>query len=328
MKTWIAKLGLTALTAATLLLPGATTFASSSTLYVDDDKKQCSSAQFTDVQAAVNAAKSGDTIYVCPGTYHENVTITKKLTLQGKKVSGQALPVIATPDNGGFDPILKIQNAPDVRIRDLRLVGTNSEFGVLAEKSTHLTVEKLVIDDVGAGIVLRDGSNKGVIQKNTISQGEAAIAVLDSKEAKVKNNTLKASGQGLGFGIYVQRADKTTASNNTISDTEIGIYVETSSSVQVSSNTVTTPHEVGIRLEDVNKSTVRKNTVTDSKNNGIGLISGGGDNRDNTLEENTIKNSANQDAHDTSVGNKTAGTANTWEDNTCVTSDPAGLCKK
>ena len=36
---------------------------------VDDDRGDCPAAQFTSVQAAVDAAAPGDTIAICPGTY-------------------------------------------------------------------------------------------------------------------------------------------------------------------------------------------------------------------------------------------------------------------
>ena len=58
---------------------------------VDDDKADCPAATFTSIQAAVDAAATGDTITVCAGDYAEGtgapgtnaVTITKSLTLKG-----------------------------------------------------------------------------------------------------------------------------------------------------------------------------------------------------------------------------------------------------
>jgi hypothetical protein len=62
-------------------------------LVVDDDGMECPGAPFTTIQAAVTSAISGDTIQVCAGTYKENVTINKSLTLNGANagVAGNAV---------------------------------------------------------------------------------------------------------------------------------------------------------------------------------------------------------------------------------------------
>jgi len=39
--------------------------------------------QFPTIQAAINAASSGNTVKVLPGTYTEQITINKNLTLMG-----------------------------------------------------------------------------------------------------------------------------------------------------------------------------------------------------------------------------------------------------
>lgn len=60
-----------------------------------------------------------------------------------------------------------------------------------------------------------------------------------------------------------------------------------------------------------------------SGEDGIHLLAGASG---NTVEENEMKDSGGFDAHDESTGSETAGTANTWEENECETSSPAGLC--
>src|SRR5262245_35613575 len=59
-----------------------------STLYVENDRIQYPEAGYTSIQAAVNAARPGDTIQVYPGTYNEIVTVDKAgLKLLGDQVN-------------------------------------------------------------------------------------------------------------------------------------------------------------------------------------------------------------------------------------------------
>jgi parallel beta-helix repeat protein len=61
----------------------------SRTLLVDDDRNLYRNAQFTSIQAAVNAASPGDLILVGPGTYTESVTVNKRLIIQGTFAAGK-----------------------------------------------------------------------------------------------------------------------------------------------------------------------------------------------------------------------------------------------
>jgi len=101
---------------------------------VDDDKADCPAAAFTSVQAAVDAAKTGDTIAICPGKYAEGtgapgtnaLTITKSLTLQG---AGADLVSISPKAN----PLVRgsiIEENPDIRngVGDIvAIVGTPTQ---------------------------------------------------------------------------------------------------------------------------------------------------------------------------------------------------------
>jgi Right handed beta helix region len=75
------------------------------TLYVSRDARphnadrSCGSAAFQTVQAAVNAAPAGGKVTVCKGTYHEQVVISKPLSLVGQH---------ATIDEAGVTPALQV----------------------------------------------------------------------------------------------------------------------------------------------------------------------------------------------------------------------------
>ena len=55
---------------------------------------------YATISEAVTAASSGATIDVCPGTYPEQVTISKNLTLRGIKNGTLYAPTIVVPSGG------------------------------------------------------------------------------------------------------------------------------------------------------------------------------------------------------------------------------------
>src|ERR1035438_7235682 len=90
--------------------------------------------QFATIQLAVNAVPSGSTIKACPGTYPEQVTITKNLTLigNGPTASTVVVPAGGLVTNGvtditGFPTAAQIfvQNATAVTISHIAVDGAN-----------------------------------------------------------------------------------------------------------------------------------------------------------------------------------------------------------
>jgi Right handed beta helix region len=67
--------------------------------------RSCGSARFRTIQSAVNAVRPGGTVVVCPGTYHEQVVVTKPVSLQGQR---------ATIDEAGVFPRLVVPLPPPI----------------------------------------------------------------------------------------------------------------------------------------------------------------------------------------------------------------------
>src|ERR1035438_1701484 len=80
--------------------------------------------QFATIQLAVNAVPSGSTIKVCPGTYPEQVTITKNLTLIG---NGPTASTVTVPAGGlltnGVTDIFGNQVAAQILVQNATEIG-------------------------------------------------------------------------------------------------------------------------------------------------------------------------------------------------------------
>ena len=86
---------------------------------------------FSSIQAAVTAAASGDTVLVDPGTYQEQVTIGKNLTLQGNGAGANIFQYDSLADStvsaSGRDTIEDFNAAQGDKI-DLRLIDANAKL--------------------------------------------------------------------------------------------------------------------------------------------------------------------------------------------------------
>ncbi len=112
---------------------------------------------FNTIQAAIDAASSGDTINVAAGTYKEsNILVNKEITIQGVGATRDDVVVLPSAEDGNVDSAF----------------GTNAQNGLII-KANNVTVKKLTINGRGnsdltvgknnfrAGIVTLDASQSG-----------------------------------------------------------------------------------------------------------------------------------------------------------------------
>jgi hypothetical protein len=112
------------------------------TLYVSGDAKphnadqSCNSAAFLTIQAAANAAPTGGTVIVCKGTYHEQVVISKPLSLVGLQ---------ATIDEAGVTPALQVS---------IPGLGTQTIFAGVVIGSSHVQLSGFTVSNaLGEGVL-------------------------------------------------------------------------------------------------------------------------------------------------------------------------------
>jgi hypothetical protein len=221
-------------------------------LLVDDDKVQCPNATFTSIQAAVLAANPGDKINVCPGTYNEQVKITKRLTIQGIAAKNQNLAIIM----------------PSPAVANTTSLATGNPIAaiVLVDGTDKVKLNNLTVDGSASGIVGCSPNLMGIFYRN--SSG-------DIDNVAVKNIKLGPADAGCqnGFAIFVQSGlggkSKVDIADSSVHDYQKNGITgnEVGTEVNIHGNAVTgigaTPNiaQNGIQLANGAKGTVDSNSV-------------------------------------------------------------------
>src|SRR3990167_1457576 len=136
------------------------------------------------IQAAIDAASSGDTIEVADGAYNESLTITKAVTLVGEDVGGDGVPdVFLTPVGAnGIDISGDIDGAgaATVVIDGFDISGA-ANVGVRVASTTNLS--SLVITN-------------SAFSDNDISGVGSGSGAFDLDSISITNSTFTNNGQG------------------------------------------------------------------------------------------------------------------------------------
>ncbi|MEA2450828.1 MAG: hypothetical protein QOG63_2760 [Thermoleophilaceae bacterium] len=279
------------------------------TIEVDDNKVECKKAPFTSIQAAVTAATPGDSIKVCPGTYNEQVRITKdNLKLESR--NPQAATIKAPPVMTSPKAIVYIDGATGVTVRDFVISGPGGgpcdslEYGVLvggsaSDPSTgaeirHNRITRIQDNPAGGcqnGNAVQVGRDfvglvgSADVVDNTIDAYQKTGVVVDGtgSSARVRDNTITGLGS-VSFiaqnGVQVSRSALADVEHNTISDNlyapqtvaSTGVLVfDANPASEISHNTILRNDE-GVYLDGQDGGTVSHNESSHNTFDGFGVI--------------------------------------------------------
>ncbi len=184
----------------TEVVASTTTSTTTGKFIVDDDKVQCPTAQYTEIEDAVAAAPAGATIQVCPGVYKKQVVITKALTINAQSGS------ILQPSSPAVNASNIVTNAPILAL-------------LLVQNTTGVNVTDLTVDGSLATQSSCTAFLVGILYQN-------ASGVLSHMAVR---NIRQGSGLGAcesGLGIYVQSGNggssAVTVSNSSVHDYQKG----------------------------------------------------------------------------------------------------------
>jgi len=147
-------------------------------------------ASYTSIQAAINKAAAGATIYVCPGTYAEQLLITRPVTIKGISEGTASAAVLVAPASGFVVNASSLATGAPI-IAQIAAVNPGSG-------SMSVNVSGIIVDGTNSG--LPNGCSDGFIG----ILYENASGTISHVVTRSQKTGTTPSGCQLGEGIYVQ----------------------------------------------------------------------------------------------------------------------------
>jgi nitrous oxidase accessory protein NosD len=185
-----------------------TPYAANTVSVVGANPTVCPDAQFSTIQAAVNAASPGTIIRICAGTYPEQVRITKPISLHGEN------GVVIQPNNvtanttgaasgQAIAAIILVQDVTGVDIQDVIVDGTNSGImecapdliGVLYQNASG-EVRRVAVRNLKLGVTLNGCQSGSAILVQSGGGGTSVVDVEDSSIHDYQKNGITANEVG------------------------------------------------------------------------------------------------------------------------------------
>ncbi len=255
-------------------------------IYVDNNNTEgpwdgTSEHPYRSIQAGIDAANIGGTIYVNNGTYNENIVISKSVNVIG---AGTETTIV---ENSSLDHVFYV-TADSANISGFTVKGANFQkiAGIYLIGANHCTISDNNISNNGYGIQLRSSTNNILANNNASLSINHGIYIADSSNNLLVHNYAFSSTE---YGIYLSNSFNNTLTgntissnnkagihlvdsfNNTLADNNIsenirGIYLETSSSNTLTNNKAFLNMEHGIYLEVSSNNILTNNNASENMN--------------------------------------------------------------
>lgn len=239
---------------------------------------------YTTIQAGIDDADPGDTVYVYSGTFYEVINVNKTLSLMGENkdstiIDGDGVGVVVvvsadwvnisgfTVRNSGqsLDLFPHFAGMWIDSVENCHIANSNisdNELGVLVTYSRGV-----VIADSIVSLNHKDGIHISHSDNNTISGNDVSrnwrdgILIFNSNDNAVMNNTVSSNADGIDIGYS---DDNIVAGNIASLNGGFGARVYYSSRTSIANNEFSANSERGILLETSEYNVIDNNTFSNS----------------------------------------------------------------
>jgi nitrous oxidase accessory protein len=214
---------------------------------------------YTTIQEALDTITVGGTVYVYPGTYHENLTITTPVHLIGENTN----TTIIDGDNTQYVVTLDAGNST---LSGFTIIHSKMKFpyaGIYVI-SDHNTITNNILTENFYGMQLGYDARENLLENNTIFRnGRCGVYFNHASYNRLIGNIVFDNPVN-GFGLYEFSNNNSIMDNTFSNNSETGVNVRESYNNQVFNNTFIQNH-VGFHTPAPEYHTVvRDNTFSDN----------------------------------------------------------------
>jgi len=171
------------------------------------------------IQAAINAATAGDTVYVKAGTYHENVNVNKTLSLIGEDEQNTVI-------DGGYVWNVIVVQADHVSITGFTLSNDGWNYSdIVLFGTSYCSVSGNILTNSFGGVYFDMGANNNIVTGNEITSNAWGIyiggynpnpdLVCSDNDIDGNNITNNQAGIGVRWSSYGNRMTGNSITANT-----------------------------------------------------------------------------------------------------------------
>jgi parallel beta-helix repeat protein len=217
---------------------------------------------FPTIQAAVDNASDGDTVFVRAGTYYEHVVVNKTVALVGENrdttiVDGSRVGIVVnvTRDSVSISGFT-IRNCGTA----WNIGGPPYSAGVYMRNVTSSSISGNVFIQDAVAIQLEYGADGNIIANNTMTGVTLGFGTFDASWNSFISNNVSSNGRGLGLNV---NSDYNVISDNRITSPEWVVGLHICHYNNITRNYIANG-QIGIYLPDSSDNRLYHNTIVNN----------------------------------------------------------------